>query len=85
MKNKLFAAIICILATYSTNAQTYQSVISNKSIWTNIDSFSLGVFTIKTIRKEMMQGDTIILGQTYKKIEIHQAFLTGLPLYICVQ
>ncbi len=49
------------------HCQTYHSLISNKSIWTNSECFSIGAIQVHEIKKVAIKGDTIIQGNNYKK------------------
>ena len=85
-RNKiLFILLAYASAIYSAKAQSYQSVISNKSLWTCIDCNRFGSFEFKRIRKEMMQGDTLIAGLTYKKMyrDTSGTFNWNTAKYIC--
>lgn len=68
MKKYFTILSIIIWCICGTQAQSYQSVISNKSIWTSIDCFRFGPIESKLIRKEMLFGDTIINSISYKKV-----------------
>jgi Secretion system C-terminal sorting domain len=84
MKN-IIIIIITIIIHQQCKAQMYQSIISNKAIWTSIDCFVIGTFETKTRRKEMMYGDTTFNNITYKKIYVdtNSTFNWASAKYVC--
>lgn len=84
--NKVYStAILCLLSTINIYSQTYHPIISTKSLWTSIDCFKISSIETKSIRKEMMYGDTVILGKTYKKVyrDTSATFNWTKAKYIC--
>jgi Secretion system C-terminal sorting domain len=81
---KTIVYLFLILTSFA-KAQDYQSVISQKSLWSSIDCFKIGTIEDKKVRKEMMQGDTIIAGLSYKKMyrDASYIFDWATAKYIC--
>ena len=84
MKEILFA-IPFLLATLVGFAQPYHPVVSTKSIWTSIDCFQIGGVETKTVRKELMFGETLINGIGYKKMyrDTSATFNWATAQYVC--
>ena len=66
MKSKL--AVLIIFSWINTlHSQAYQPTISNKSVWTTFECFSIGAIQTHEIKKVVIKGDTVIQGNNYKK------------------
>lgn len=66
MKTRVFVLIIAFWL-FKLQGQTYHPLISNKSIWTNSECFSIGSIQAHEIKKVAIKGDTVIQGNNYKK------------------